>query len=105
MSTERAMSFSDRLLPRNYIPQLKDLAQQTHKVRCNRVLAVLPGSYCSSILCQVLHTVTSAALRALPEDSVKEMDKALQLNSINVSKWQAAMIIIQGGLTLRERFS
>jgi hypothetical protein len=44
----------------------------------------------------VLHTVTSVALRALPEDTVKEMDKALQLNSINVSKWQAAMIVIQG---------
>jgi hypothetical protein len=45
---------------------------------------------------QVLHSVTSAALRALPEDAVQEMDKALQLNSINVSKWQAAMIVIQG---------
>ncbi len=44
----------------------------------------------------MLHTVTSVALRALPEDTVKEMDKALQLNSINVSKWQAAMIVIQG---------
>ncbi len=44
----------------------------------------------------MLHSVTSAALRALPEDAVQEMDKALQLNSINVSKWQAAMIVIQG---------
>jgi hypothetical protein len=44
----------------------------------------------------VLHTVTTAALRALPQDAVQEMDKALQLNSINVSKWQAAMIVIQG---------
>jgi hypothetical protein len=26
------------------------------------------------------------------------MDKALQLNSINVSKWQASMIVIQGGV-------
>jgi hypothetical protein len=33
MSDEQKMSFSDRLLPRNYIPQLKDLAKQTHKAR------------------------------------------------------------------------
>ena len=42
--------------------------------------------------------MTTAALRALPDDAVQEMDKALQLNSINVSKWQAAMIVIQGVL-------
>jgi hypothetical protein len=52
---------------------------------------------------QVLHSVTTAALRALPQDAVQEMDKALQLNSINVSKWQASMIVIQGGHLQRKR--
>ena len=91
------MSFEDRLLPQNYIPQLKDIANQTHKV--NRTShESLPLLECNSdsTIHQVLHSVTSAALRALPADAVQEMDKALQLNSINVSKWQAAMIVIQG---------
>jgi hypothetical protein len=40
-------------------------------------------------------------LRALPQEALQDMDKALQLNSINVSKWQAAMIVIQGRCSLR----
>jgi hypothetical protein len=52
------------------------------------------------LIVQVLHSVTSAALRALPQEALQDMDKALQLNSINVSKWQAAMIVIQGWCSL-----
>ncbi len=53
MSDEPKMSFSDRLLPRNYIPQLKDLAKQTHKARRARhrmhfmsIFVVLKASCC-----------------------------------------------------------